>query len=70
MKYQKRHWLASLRVGLGLTQEQLSAELGIPQSTYAAYESGRRTPRNFADAKAIGRRLGFDPMKLLEKSAS
>lgn len=36
--------LRNRRLALGLTQQKVAKELGIDHSTYAHYESGRRTP--------------------------
>lgn len=65
----KRYWLAAKRIELGLTQEELAKELGMPQPTYAGYEAGRRTP-DWETAKKIGAKLDIDPTRLLEKPAS
>ena len=37
--------LAKLRARLGLTHEQMAAELGIAYSTWYSYETGRRLPK-------------------------
>ena len=42
MRIQTR--LKRARLAAGLTQHQLSEQTGIPQSSIAAYESGRRAP--------------------------
>lgn len=67
--YQKRHWLAAKRVERGLTQQQLADELEIPQSTYASYETGRRTPK-CEEAIKIAARLELDPIRLMKKTVS
>ena len=36
-----------LRIEKGVTQQEISKVLQVDQSTYAHYESGRRTPQYF-----------------------
>lgn len=38
--------LTMARIHMGYTQRQMAGELGLKQSTYAHYESGRNNPRN------------------------
>ena len=52
----------SLRAHLGLTQEQLAAELGTRQQTISEWETGQYRPRG-ASAKLlslVAERAGFD----------
>lgn len=55
----KRDWLIAFRNQRGFTQQKVEDESKIDRSTYAQYESGRRTP-TVENAKKIGEALGFD----------
>lgn len=55
----KRDWLVSIRMQLGMTQEQVASKAGIERSTYSQYELGRRTP-DVNNAKNVANALGFD----------
>lgn len=55
----KRDWLINIRVQQGFTQQKVEDESLVDRSTYAQYESGRRTP-TVENAKKIGKALGFD----------
>lgn len=55
----KREWLASIREQLRFTQQDISDKTGIPRSTYAEYEIGRRNP-TVINAQKIAGVMGFD----------
>lgn len=55
----KRDWLITLRDQLDLTQKDVADKAGIPRSTYAQYEVGRRNP-TVANAQRISDVLGID----------
>ncbi len=54
----KRQYLVTARRQLGLNQAKVADLLGIAQSTYAGYESGRRNPK-VGTAMKIARLLGI-----------
>lgn len=56
--------LKSERSRLGLTQTAVEYRSGIHQSTYAAYESGRRVPDVASLRLLVG--IGFDLSELLK----
>lgn len=60
--------LKSLRAKLGLTQEQAAEKMGVTQSTYSSYESGKGSPtldlvERLADVLEVD-----DPSRLLRRS--
>lgn len=55
----KRLWLINIRDQLGMSQNDVAKKAGIPRSTYAGYELGRRDP-TVKNAKAVASVLGFD----------
>jgi putative transcriptional regulator len=55
----KRDWLINIRLQRELTQKEVAEKARIDRSTYAQYESGRRTP-TVDNAKGIGNALGFE----------
>ena len=55
----KRDWLINMRLQQELTQKEVASRAFIDRSTYAQYESGRRTP-TVENAKGIGNALGFE----------
>lgn len=55
----KRDWLKSLREQIGLSQKDVAERAGIPRSTYAQFEVGRRNP-TVANAQKVALVLGFD----------
>lgn len=62
----KREWLIKLRGQVGFTQQKvideaklLNESADISRSTYAQYESGRRTP-SVENAQLIAKVLGFE----------
>ncbi len=52
-----RAWLAALRVGRGLTQAELSRQLGVARQNVAAWEAGTKSPSR-ENAYALARVLG------------
>ena len=55
----KRQWLIALREQQKLTQLEVTKKAGLPRSTYAQYEVGRRTP-TVKNAQKVAQVLGFD----------
>lgn len=55
----KREWLIEARKARGLTTYSAAERIGIPQSTYAQIETGRRNP-SISLAKKIANSLLFD----------
>jgi putative transcriptional regulator len=55
----KRDWLISIREQLGFSQKDVADRVGIPRSTYAQYEVGRRNP-TVPNAQQVSIVLGFD----------
>lgn len=55
----KRDWLVNLREQIGLSQKDVADRAGIPRSTYAQYEVGRRNP-TVTNAQQVAAVLGFD----------
>lgn len=51
------------RTGLGMSQEYVASVCGIGQSAYAAYESGKKTPK-IETVKEIAGALGVHPLLL------
>lgn len=56
---EKRDWLVKLRESIGISQKDVAIRSGIPRSTYAQYEVGRRNP-TVSNAQQIAIVLGFD----------
>ena len=57
--------LKSLRLSTGLSQRELAKNLGVPESTYANWEQGRREPSIF-DIYNILYTLGIDANELFD----
>ncbi len=57
-EYKLRDWLIEARKTRGKTQAAFAAELGIAQSTLAAYETGDKRP-SVKTAKKIGLAIGL-----------
>jgi DNA-binding transcriptional regulator YiaG len=53
--------IAAIRDRLGMTQEQLAAEIGVDQATVSMWLSGRRTP---SGAGSLQRLLELESRKL------
>lgn len=62
----KREWLIAYRKAKGLSQQEVANALGMPQTTYAAYELGIRTPKPNV-AKKIARIFNFDWTKFYDE---
>jgi transcriptional regulator with XRE-family HTH domain len=60
--------LVQARKKAGVTQTELAAKLGRPQSFVAKYE-GKERRLDVAEYVAIARALGADPYKLLRSAA-
>ena len=61
--------LISAREKAGLTQQQLAARLGKPQSFVAKYEGGERRI-DVIEFLAIARALNFDPARAVREIAA
>lgn len=58
-------WLKAMREEKGVSQKELSQEIGIAQASYSNIENGERRP-SVAVAKRIGAALGFDWTRFFE----
>lgn len=56
--------LAELRVGQGLTQEDLGKKIGLQQATISAYERNYREP-NFATCEKLADALNVSPFVIM-----
>lgn len=61
--------IRAIRLEVGMTQEQLAAELGVTYSSMNRWENGRRTPSPLAMRKIeeLLRQMGDRGQELLEK---
>ena len=60
--------LAAARRGVNVTQQELAAKLGKPQSFVSEYERGQRRV-DVAELLVISRALGVDPLSLFAEIA-
>ena len=61
--------LRELRVGRGLTQEELALSLGVAQSDVARWESGAREPR-VDTLRRLAAALGYSQIAIVFKEAA
>ena len=64
-----RKWLKELRLGKGLTQQNVADRSGVKRSYYTMIETGNRTP-SVQVAKAIALVIGFDWTIFLKKKVT